>query len=252
VTDILEVERLTKRFFGVAAVDDVSFAVGEGELLSIIGPNGSGKTTLFNVITGFMRADHGRVRFRATDITSWPAHAIARHGLVRTFQDVRLFASLSTLENLRLAVQQHQEEDLIGRFLWSPKVRRLERAATDRATALLAEFGLSAHRDVPAGLLSYGQRKLLEFAIAIMPEPAVLLLDEPAAAVNPTMINTLKGHIVAYHQAGHTVVLIEHNMSVVMDISQRVLVLDSGRLIAAGSPEVVRADPLVLEAYFGR
>jgi ABC-type branched-subunit amino acid transport system ATPase component len=252
VTDILEVERLTKRFFGVAAVDDVSFAVGEGELLSIIGPNGSGKTTLFNVITGFMRADHGRVRFRATDITRWPAHTIARHGLVRTFQDVRLFASLSTLENLRLAVQQHQEEDLIGRFLWSPKVRRLERAATDRATALLAEFGLSAHRDVPAGLLSYGQRKLLEFAIAIMPEPAVLLLDEPAAAVNPTMINTLKGHIVAYHQAGHTVVLIEHNMSVVMDISQRVLVLDSGRLIAAGSPEVVRADPLVLEAYFGR
>jgi ABC-type branched-subunit amino acid transport system ATPase component len=115
----------------------------------------------------------------------------------------------------------------------------------------LEEFGLSKHRDVPSGLLSYGQRKLLEFAIAIMPEPDVVLLDEPAAAVNPTMINTLKDHVVAYNRAGHTVVLIEHNMGVVMDISDRILVLDSGRLIAEGPPHVVREDPLVLEAYFG-
>jgi ABC-type branched-subunit amino acid transport system ATPase component len=225
--------------------------VAPGELLSIIGPNGSGKTTLFNVITGFLRPEGGHVRLHGADITTWPPHRIARHGLVRTFQDVRLFASLSALDNLRLAIQQHQEEDLLGRFLWRPRIRRLEAAATRRATELLAEFGLSHQRDTPAGRLSYGQRKLLEFAIAIMPEPEIVLLDEPAAAVNPTMINSLKAHIVAYHAAGHTIVLIEHNMGVVMDISQRVIVLDSGRLIAAGVPEEVRANPLVLEAYFG-
>jgi neutral amino acid transport system ATP-binding protein len=252
VSAILKVEQVEKHFFGVAALDNVSFAVGDGELLSIIGPNGSGKTTLFNVITGFLRADQGRVHFKGNDISRWPPHAIARHGLVRTFQDVRLFANLSALDNLRLAIQQHQEENLLGRFVWSPHVRRLEREATERALALLAEFGLTGHRETPAGRLSYGQRKLLEFAIAIMPSPAVVLLDEPAAAVNPTMINTLKEHIVAYHRAGHTVVLIEHNMAVVMDISQRVLVLDSGRLIAEGPPALVREDPLVLEAYFGR
>jgi branched-chain amino acid transport system ATP-binding protein len=252
VTGILTVEGLTKRFFGLTVLHEVSFSVNEGELLSIIGPNGSGKTTLFNIVTGFLRPEHGRVRFRSTDITHWPPHAIARHGIVRTFQDVRLFAGLSALDNLRLAVQQHQEEDLLGRFLWSPKVRRLEREATERANGLLQEFGLSRQCNVPAGLLSYGQRKLLEFAIAIMPEPDVVLLDEPASAVNPTMINTLKDHVVAYNRAGHTVVLIEHNMGVVMDISDRILVLDSGRLIAEGSPDVVREDPLVLEAYFGR
>ena len=249
---VLEVDRITKRFFGLTVLEDVSFGVNQGELLSIIGPNGSGKTTLFNVITGFLRAEHGRVRFHDTDISNWPPHAIARRGVVRTFQDVRLFAGLSALDNLRLAVQQHQEEDLLGRFVWSPKVRRLEREATQRAIALLEEFGLSEQRLKLAGLLSYGQRKLLEFAIAIMPQPEVVLLDEPAAAVNPTMITTLKDHIVAYNRAGHTVVLIEHNMSVVMDISHRVLVLDSGRLIAQGAPKQVRENPLVLEAYFGR
>jgi ABC-type branched-subunit amino acid transport system ATPase component len=252
MSGVLSVEGVTKHFYGVAALDDVSFEVEPGELLSIIGPNGSGKTTLFNVITGFLRADRGRVRLRGSDITSRAPHAIARKGLVRTFQDVRLFAGLSTLDNLRLAVQQHQEENLFARFLGTPGVRRLEATATARGMELLEEFGLTALADMPAGRLSYGQRKLLEFAIAIMPAPQIVLLDEPAAAVNPTMINTLKDHVVAYNRAGHTVVLIEHNMEVVMDISHRVLVLDSGQLIAEGPPAAVRENPLVLEAYFGR
>jgi ABC-type branched-subunit amino acid transport system ATPase component len=252
MTHGLTVERITKRFFGLTVLDDVSFSVEPGELLSIIGPNGSGKTTLFNIITGFLRPEHGHVYLHDQEITGWPPHAIARRGVVRTFQDVRLFASLSALDNLRLAIQQHQEENLVKRFLWSPSVRGYEKEATVRARALLDEFGLSLQADTPAGLLSYGQRKLLEFGIAIMPEPPLVLLDEPAAAVNPTMINTLKEHIVAYHRAGHTVLLIEHNMEVVMDISHRVLVLDSGKLIAEGPPDVVREDPLVLEAYFGR
>jgi ABC-type branched-subunit amino acid transport system ATPase component len=249
---VLAVERITRHFYGVVALSEVSFEVEQGELLSIIGPNGSGKTTLFNIITGFLRADHGRVWLHGNDVTSQPPYAIARKGLVRTFQDVRLFANLSALDNLRLALQQHQEENLLARFFWTPGVRRLESEATRRAIALLDQFGLAALAHTPAGRLSYGQRKLLEFAIAIMPEPEIVLLDEPAAAVNPTMINTLKEHVVAYNRAGHTVLLIEHNMGVVMDISHRVLVLDSGQLIAQGPPSVVREDPLVLEAYFGR
>jgi ABC-type branched-subunit amino acid transport system ATPase component len=252
VSTALSVEGITRYFFGVAALKDVTFEVGRGELLSIIGPNGSGKTTLFNIITGFLKADRGRVHLDGQDITGKPPHAIARKGLVRTFQDVRLFAGLSALDNLCLAIQQHQEENLLARFLWTPRLNRLEREATQRATSLLEEFGLAAFAHTPAGQLSYGQRKLLEFAIAIMPEPPIILLDEPAAAVNPTMINTMKEHVVAYNQAGHTVLLIEHNMSVVMDISQRVLVLDSGELIAEGPPDAVRDDPKVLEAYFGR
>jgi ABC-type branched-subunit amino acid transport system ATPase component len=249
---VLAVEGVSKHFYGVAALSDVSFDVAKGELLSIIGPNGSGKTTLFNIITGFLRADHGHVRLHGSDISTAPPHAIARKGLVRTFQDVRLFANLTALENLRLAIQQHQEDNLLARFFLTPGIRRLEAQATARAIALLEEFGLSGHAEIPAGRLSYGQRKLLEFAIAIMPEPEIVLLDEPAAAVNPTMINALKEHVVAYNRAGHTVLLIEHNMGVVMDISHRVLVLDSGQLIAQGPPALVREDPLVLEAYFGR
>jgi ABC-type branched-subunit amino acid transport system ATPase component len=252
VSGLLEVARVQKAFFGLKVLDDVSFAVAPGELLSIIGPNGSGKTTLFNIITGFLRPDAGRIRLHGADITGWSPHAIAVLGVARTFQDVRLFANLSVLDNLRLAIQQHQEEDFIGRFVWSRKVRGYEEQATARALELLALVGLTVQREQPAGELSYGQRKLLEFAIGIMSEPELLLLDEPAAAVNPTMINVLKDHIVAYNRRGRTVVLIEHNMEVVMDISQRVLVLDSGQLIAEGRPDEVRENPLVLEAYFGR
>jgi ABC-type branched-subunit amino acid transport system ATPase component len=248
---ILSVEGLTKSFFGLTVLDGITFAVAEGELLSIIGPNGSGKTTLFNVISGFIPPDRGRVTFAGADITDQPAHRIALRGLSRTFQDVRLFGSLTVLDNLLLAVQQHQEEHLVRRFLGTASIVRLERAARERARELLALIGLEAQANAPAGELSYGQRKLLQFAAAVMPDPTLLLLDEPAAAVNPTMINTIKRRIVEFNRSGRTVVLIEHNMDVVMDISRRVLVMDYGRLIAEGRPDEVRHDPQVLEAYFG-
>jgi len=249
---LLEIRGLTKRFLGVTAVDRVDLTVEAGELVSLMGPNGSGKTTLFNCVTGYLAPDGGRVAFRGRDITGAAAHRIARRGVGRTFQLVSVFPQLSVLDNLRTFLQQHQEESVLARLVRAPRVRRLEAAATARAMALLDSVGLAGRADAPAGSLSYGQRKLLAFAAALMPDPELVLLDEPAAAVNPTMINQMKEQIRGLHRQGKTVLLVEHNMDVVMDISQRVVVLDHGQKIAEGPPEVVRRDPQVVEAYFGR
>ena len=249
---LLEIRGLVKRFLGVTAVDQVDLAVEPGELVSLIGPNGSGKTTLFNCVTGYLAADGGRVLFRGRDLTNAAPHRVARLGVARTFQQVSVFPRLSALENLLVFLQQHQEEHLLARLLRTPRLRRLEAEAVERARRLLDLVGLSDKADAGAGSLSYGQRKLLAFAAALMPDPDLLLLDEPAAAVNPTIINQMKSHILALHRQGKTVLLVEHNMEVVMDISQRVVVLDHGQKIAEGSPEAIRRDPRVIEAYFGR
>ena len=249
---LLEIRGLVKRFLGVTAVDQVDLAVEPGELVSLIGPNGSGKTTLFNCVTGYLTADGGRVRFRGRDLTNVAPHRVARLGVARTFQQVSVFPRLSALENLLVFLQQHQEEHLLARLLRTPRLQRLEAEAVERARRLLDLVGLTDKADAGAGSLSYGQRKLLAFAAALMPDPDLLLLDEPAAAVNPTMINQMKDHILALHRQGKTVLLVEHNMEVVMDISQRVVVLDHGQKIAEGSPEAIRRNSQVIEAYFGR
>ena len=249
---LLEIRGLVKRFLGVTAVDQVDLIVEPGELVSLIGPNGSGKTTLFNCVTGYLAADGGRVLFRGRDLTNAAPHRVARLGVGRTFQQVSVFPRLSALENLLVFLQQHQEEHLLARLLRTPRLQRLEAEAVERARRLLDLVGLTDKADAGAGSLSYGQRKLLAFAAALMPDPDLLLLDEPAASVNPTMINQMKDHILALHRQGKTVLLVEHNMEVVMDISQRVVVLDHGQKIAEGSPEAIRRDSRVIEAYFGR
>jgi neutral amino acid transport system ATP-binding protein len=249
---LLEVRGMQKNFLGVKALDDVNLHVNGGEIVGLIGPNGSGKTTLFNCITGQYQPDNGQVVFGGRDITRWPSHRIALSGLARTFQLVQIFPGLTVRENLLVALQEHQERNVLARYFRFPSVQRGEVYARQRADQVLAEFGLSEKSQDLASTLSYGQRKLLEFAAVLMYQPEIILLDEPAAAVNPTMIENMKAHVRRCNRDGTAFLIIEHNMSVVMDICRRVVVLDHGIKIAEGSPDMIQRDPVVLEAYFGR
>jgi ABC-type branched-subunit amino acid transport system ATPase component len=248
---LLEVQGLRKRFYGLEVLCGIDLQVQEREIVGLIGPNGSGKTTLFNCITGQCCADAGRITYAGRDITGRKAHKVALAGLTRSFQMVQVYAGLSVLDNLMIALQEHQERNPLARVLRLPGVRRAEAATRERAEQILADFNLLRVRDSEAGALSYGQKKLVEFAAVLMPDPVLIMLDEPAAAVNPTMINLMKTHIRRLHASGKAFLLIEHNMNVVMDICQRVIVLDRGEKIAEGPPDQVRSNPQVLEAYFG-
>jgi branched-chain amino acid transport system ATP-binding protein len=228
------------------ALSGVSLSVEPGELLGIIGPNGSGKTTLFNCVTGVLRPSGGQVRFKGEDITGLTADQVSRRGIARTFQLIQVFPEMTVLENLLMAAQE-QTGTLLGRLC-----RRGEGPETARARALLEYLGIAPLEDHPAANLSYGQQKLLDFGMALMPGPEVILLDEPLAGVNPTMIQHLVGHIRDLSARGHTFVVIEHNMEVVMSLCRRIIVLSQGERIAEGTPAEVADDPLVLDAYFGR
>jgi branched-chain amino acid transport system ATP-binding protein len=251
VRPVLEVAGLTKRFQGVAALAGVDLAVGEGELVGLIGPNGSGKTTLFDCVTGYARPDAGRIRLAGGDITRRPPHAIARAGVGRTFQAARVFPRLTVRQHCLAALQEFQPDRLGARLLRLPSARAAEASARRRAGALLEWVGLGERGEAPAAELSYGQRKLLAFAMALMPSPRLLMLDEPMAGVSPAMVGRLAGHLRELHARGQTMLVIEHNLAAIMGLCQRLVVLDYGRTIAEGSPERVRADPAVIAAYFG-
>jgi branched-chain amino acid transport system ATP-binding protein len=212
----------------------------------VIGPNGSGKTTLFNCVTGVLRPSAGQIRFKGGDITGFTADRVHRLGIARTFQLIQLFPEMTVLENMLLAAQE-REGTMLGRLL-----RREDGAAAGRALELLEYLGIAGLRDHLASNLSYGQQKLVDFGMALMSRPEVILLDEPLAGVNPTMIKSLVGHIQALNREGHTFVVIEHNMEVVMSLCRRIVVLSQGEQIAEGTPAEVADNPLVLDAYFGR
>jgi branched-chain amino acid transport system ATP-binding protein len=243
---LLEVDQLTKQFFRLPALSGVSLSVEAGDLLGVIGPNGSGKTTLFNCVTGVLRPTGGHVRFKGEDITGLSADRVHRRGISRTFQLIQLFPEMTVLENMLLAAQE-RHGTLLGRL-----IRREGAETVGRAHEILEYLGIVDLRDRLASNLSYGQQKLLDFGMALMSRPEVILLDEPLAGVNPTMINKLVGHILALNAQGHTFVVIEHNMEVVMSLCRRIVVLSQGERIAEGTPAEVADNSLVLDAYFGR
>jgi branched-chain amino acid transport system ATP-binding protein len=249
---ILEAENLGISFGGLRAVDGVSFAVAAGEVFSIIGPNGAGKTTLFNLVTGIYRAGrNGRVRIAGEDVTSLGPHLLVRRGMARTFQNLQIFFRMTALENVMVGCHLSEKTSFLSDLLGWPTVARQNRATRERALALMERLGLAQYARAEAGSLPYGVLKRLEIARALATEPKVLLLDEPAAGCNAVETEVLDRLIADIASSGVAVVLIEHDMKLVMKISDRVLVLTHGRRLAEGAPAVVRNDADVISAYLG-
>jgi neutral amino acid transport system ATP-binding protein len=245
VSALIEAEGVCKSFGGLQALSECTLSVSEGSIAGLIGPNGSGKTTLFNVMTGYERASDGEIRFSGESITRATPERVFALGVGRTFQITRLFFRLTVLENMLVATQRREG------WLRSVARRAGSVAEKQRALELLEFVGLAGHADSPAGNLSYGQRKLLELASLLVADPAVLLLDEPTAGVNPTLIKQLTDRIRDLNRAGKTFLVVEHNMEFVMGLCHEVTVLHQGRTLVSGTPEQVRADPAVLDAYLG-
>ncbi len=248
---LLTVDELSKRYYGLTAVDSLSFAVPAGGIVGLIGPNGSGKSTTIDCISGFQAADGGRWSLDGVELTHLPPHRHAMAGLTRTFQAVRSYDELSLLDSLAIAAQEHDGHGWWAAFRSSPSLRRAEAAAAGRAMELLGLVGLGEYAEAPASILSYGQRKLLAIAAAMMPRPKLVVLDEPVAGVNQTMIRRIEAIIRRLNQEGVALLVIEHNLDFIMNLCQKIIVLEQGRKIAEGSAASIRSDPRVLSAYIG-
>jgi neutral amino acid transport system ATP-binding protein len=249
---LLEVDGVVKRFGGIRAVDGAAFKVAQGSITALIGPNGAGKTTLFNAITGFQRVDRGSARLAGEEVLHLPAYAIARRGMVRTFQITRALSAMPVIDNMTLAAADQPGERFRNLLFQPHAVRQRERQVRAEAIELLEIFDLDKLADDYAGTLSGGQRKLLELARALMTQPRLLLLDEPMAGINPTLGRRLLDHMQRLRQEqGMTFLFVEHDMEVVMNHSDRVIVMAEGRVIATGEPHEVRESPAVIDAYLG-
>lgn len=252
-THLLDVSGLTKTFRGLHALEDVSLYVDSGETLGVIGPNGAGKTTLFNCLTGYLPPTKGSIRFDGQEIARMRMPTVTRLGIARTFQNIRLFGGLSVLDNVRTAQQLRTRFGVFEFLFGLESFRRKEQALTDAAMAHLERFGLAEQAQRPAGNLAYGMQRRLEIARALATSPKLLLLDEPAAGMNVSETDALHQMIGdVKRNLGVTIILVEHDMRLVMNMCDRITVLNYGRVLASGTPDAIRRDPQVIESYLGK
>ena len=251
MTALLQVTDLRKAYAGVHALDGVSFTVEAGSITGLIGPNGSGKSTAIDCISGFQKLDSGKVVLAGADITGQPAHHIARAGLMRTFQTVRIYERLSLRDNLAIAAQQFDPATWVDEFLRTRRYRHAVDKSEGRARELVELIGLKRYWEIETGILSYGQKKLVALASALMPHPKIVVLDEPVAGVNPSRIREIEVALQQLNGAGETFLIVEHNVEFITNLCHQVIVLEQGRKLAEGSAAEIHTDPRVLEAYLG-
>lgn len=249
---MLRLESVCKNFGGLPALSEVSFHAPKGKLTALIGPNGAGKSTLINCITGVLSATSGSVLFKNKEISGLPAYEISRLGISRTFQNLRLFERLNVLDNVMTGLTCKGGSSMVMAMLRLPYLRHRERQLKLQSLEALDRFGLGNKKNWPAEILAYGDKKRVELARATVGKPDLLLLDEPVAGLNSEETSAVGEQLKLLRRAGHTILLVEHDMDLVMEIADKVVVLDSGRCIATGTPDEVRRNPLVLEAYLGR